>query len=345
MKRMAATSNQVKRDIRRRRGSILVLLAFLFVSILVMAGLVVDVGMAFVRGTDLQNAADAAAFAAATMLPIQVSTSEGLSRQAQAVALVEDYLSKNDDGQSVLVGVDFEDTFTDDAEGLLYTAVRVRLERPVQLLFGPIVGINSRTVSRHAKVRIEAVIGDMKIAPLGISLERREATLEGENVAITFDTRDEEVINGNFGSLDLDGGGGGATEFFDDYVNGYDGEIIFNDTDHLIEGQTGVLFGKALDAFETRYDACTHFPAQGGCTLDHYVEGCPRIIIIIIHQRVTDKPPHRYLPLGYAPYILQKFENKSLYVYPLDLRVNVGKTQQLTDMTYDFGLFRTRLVE
>jgi len=27
------------------------------------------------------------------------------------------------------------------------------------------------------------------------------------------------------------------------------------------------------------------------------------------------------------------------------MRVNVGKTQQLTDMTYDFGLFRTRLVE
>ncbi|MDD2533150.1 MAG: pilus assembly protein TadG-related protein [Eubacteriales bacterium] len=333
------------RRLAKRRGSIIVLVAVIFVAVLVMAGLVIDLGVSYMRSAKLQNAADSAAFAAATLLPIQTATSEGLIRRAEAEAMVRDYVLKNGDIADEVVGIDFEDIFTDDKEGPLYTSVRVRLQRQVNFLFGPIIGLDSKTTSRHAKVRVEAVIGDQKIAPLGISLDRRNATVAGESVAITFDTHDEEVINGNFGSLDLDGGGGGATEFFDDYVNGYDQDIIFNDPSHLVEGQTGVLLGKAKTAFETRYEACTHFPSQGGCTVDHYVASCPRIIIIVIHQRVTDNPPHRYLPLGYAPYILQAFEDKSLFVAPLTLHVKVGKSLPLTDMTYDFGLLRNRLVE
>lgn len=332
-------------QLHKRRGSIIVLVALIFVAVCVMAGLVIDLGVSYVRISRLQTAADSAAFAAATLLPIQTSTPAGAARKAQAEQMVRDYVLKNGDASDQVIGIDFEDVFTDDKEGQLYTSVRVRLQRQVQFLFGPIVGLNSRLINRHAKVRVEAVIGSQKIAPLGISLERREATIVGESVAITFDTKDEEVINGNFGSLDLNGGGGGATEFFNDYVNGYNNDIIFNDMNHLIEGQTGVLLGKALDAFETRYNACTHFPTQGGCTVEHHVANCPRIIIIVIHRRVTDSPPHRYLPLGYAPYILQGFANKSLYVAPLTLRVKVGKSLPLTDMTYDFGLLRNRLVE
>lgn len=333
------------RPFRQRRGAIIVLVAMIFTAVCVMAGLVIDLGVAYVRTSRLQAAADAAAFAAATLLPIQTSTAEGAARKAQAEQMARDYVLKNGDAEDQVIGIDFEDIFTDDKEGPLYTSVRVRLQREVKFLFGPIVGLDSRSTSRHAKVRVEAVIGSQKVAPLGISLERRESTIAGESVAITFDTKAEEVINGNFGSLDLDGGGGGATEFFDDYVNGYNNDIIFNDMNHLIEGQTGVLLGKALDAFETRYNACTHFPTQGGCTLEHHVATCPRIIIIVIHRRVTDSPPHRYLPLGYAPYILQAFESKSLFVAPLTLRVKVGKSLPLTDLTYDFGLLRNRLVE
>ncbi len=329
----------------RRRGSIIILVAVIFVAVCLLLGLVIDLGVSYMHTSRLQAAADSAAFAAATLLPIQTSTAEGIVRKAEAEQIVRDYVLKNGDDQDQVVAIEFEDVFTDDQEGPLYTSVRVRLQRDVQYLFGPIVGLDSRVTSRHAKVRVEAVIGSQKIAPLGISLERRNDTIAGESVAITFDTHDEEVINGNFGSLDIDGGGGGATEFFNDYVNGYDGDIIFNDMTHLIEGQTGVLLGKARDAFETRFDACTHFPTQGGCTADHFVANCPRIIIIIIHQRVTDSPPHRYLPLGYAPYILEAFEDKSLYVAPLTLRVKVGKSLPLTDLTYDFGLLRNHLVE
>jgi len=330
---------------RQRNGAILILAAVIFMGILTMAGVVVDLGQAFVQGSDLQTAADAAAFAAATLLPIQAESETGLARQAKALDLVTQYLAKNDDGQSVIDGVDFGDSFLDDKDGLLYTSIRVRLSRPIRYFFGPIVGLNGTTLSKHAKVRCEAVIGDMKIAPLGISKDRRDSTIAGDSVAITFDTHDEEVINGNFGSLDLNGGGGGAIEFYRDYVNGYNGEINFNDPSRLIEGQTGVLLGKARDAFDARYNACTHFPDQGGCTPEHFVPTCPRIMIIIIHQRMTVSPPHRYQPLGIAPYILQKFENKSLYVYPLAVRVKTGKTMALTDQTYDFGLFRNRLVE
>lgn len=328
-----------------RRGMIMVLAAMIFTAVCIMAGLVIDLGVSYVQISRLQTAADAAAFAAATLLPFP-STAAGATQRAQAEQMVRDYVIKNGDLEDKVSSIDFmQDVFVDTEEGPLCTSVRVELQRDVRYFFAPIIGIDSRTVSRPAKVRVEAVIGSQKVAPLGISLERRESTIVGESVAITFDTKDEEVINGNFGSLDLDGGGGGATEFFSDYVNGYDKDIIFNDMNHLVEGQTGVLLGKARDAFTARFNACTHFPTQGGCTLEHYVATCPRIIIIVIHRRVTESPPHRYLPLGYSPYILQSFSEKSLYVAPLTLRVKVGKSLPLTDLTYDFGLLRNRLVE
>jgi len=323
----------------------MILSAVIFTSVLVMAGVVVDLGMAYVDNSELQKTADAAAFAASSLLPIQVSTTDGLAKQAQAEALAREYLAKNDSGEAVFVGIDFGDSFTDDTDGELYTSVRVSLQRPVQYLFGPIVGIDGTTLTRHAKVRIEAVIGGVGIAPLGISKVRRDATPAGESVAITFDTHDEEVLNGNFGSLDLNGGGGGASEFEDHYVNGFFGDIILNDPDQPLESQTGVIFGKAKSGFDERYNKCTHFPDQGGCTVDHFVSGCPRVIVIVIHQRVTDKPPHLYMPMGFSPYILDRLDNKALYVYPITLRVKTGKSVPLTDFNYDFGLFRTRLVE
>ncbi len=222
----------------------MILSAVIFTSVLVMAGVVVDLGMAYVDNSELQKTADAAAFAASSLLPIQVSTTDGLAKQAQAEALAREYLAKNDSGEAVFVGIDFGDSFTDDTDGELYTSVRVSLQRPVQYLFGPIVGIDGTTLSRHAKVRIEAVIGGVGIAPLGISKVRRDATPAGESVAITFDTHDEEVLNGNFGSLDLNGGGGGASEFEDHYVNGFFGDIILNDPDQPLESQTGVIFAR-----------------------------------------------------------------------------------------------------
>lgn len=331
--------SHINGSFRGRQGTILILGAVIFTSLLVMSGVVVDLGQAYVQNSELQKTADAAAFAAATLLPIQVSNSVD---QAAAEVLAREYLAKNDPDEAEFVGIDFGDTFTDSEEGELYTSVRVRLQRPVNYIFGPIIGLDGTTLSRHAKVRIEAVIGGIGLAPLGISKERRDATAEGEVVAITFAPTDEEVLNGTFGSLDLDGTAGGASSFEERFINGYFGDIVLNDPDHFLDSENGVMFGKAKSGFDARYAQCTHFPDQGGCTQEHYVSACPRIIMIVIYERIE---PHKYKPLGFAPYLLDRFEDKKIYVYPLTLKVKTGTTIPLNDFNYDFGLYRTRLVE
>jgi len=60
---------------------------------------------------------------------------------------------------------------------------------------------------------------------------------------------------------------------------------------------------------------------------------------------------YQYKPVGFAPYILESFAavdnspNKVLTASAIQLRVKIGKTRDLDDFNYDFGLFRTRLVE
>ncbi len=332
--------------LKRKRGAIIILAAFLFTIILAMTGVAVDLGTAYVDISKLQAAADAAAYAGATLLPVGVSDT---TKQAEIVALVNEYVQKNGDSNFQVAGVDFGDSFVDSTEGALNTSVRVRLRREVEYLFGPIVGLHGTTVNRSAKVRIEAVVGDTRIVPLGISLDKRAAEISGESTAIIFDKDDLEQINGFYGSLDLDGNpNGGASVFKDQFINGYPGDLILNDPTHLLISENGVMAGPVSQAFDARYDACTHFVGQGGCTPDHFVPTCPRVVVIVIYQRIVDADnKFKFMPVGYAPYVLDRYDtsSKSLFTRAVSMRVKVGKTAQLTDLNYDFGLYRVRLVE
>ena len=327
-----------------QRGVIMVIAALIFTLVLAMAGVAVDLGIAFYRGSNLQTAADAAAFAAATKLPVKVADS---SAQNTIKALVSEHVLKNGDTGDQVEAVEFEDSFVDDKDGALYTSVRVRLKRDVKFFFGPIVGINGSSVRKHAKVRVEAVIGGQKIAPLGISWAKREATMPAA-VGISFAPGSDDVYNGFFGYLDLNGGGGGASEFENNFKNGYDGDITFGTSGEklteYIESQNGVMAGPAEKSFNFRYNGCTHTPA---CTPTSFVTSCPRIVIIVVYELVTTKPPHEYRPLGIAPYFLNSYDKgtKILTVTPVKMRVQTGKTTLLTDLNYNFGLLRARLVE
>lgn len=337
---------QAVHHLKRRSGAIVILAALLFTVILAMTGVAVDLGTAYVDISKLQAAADAAAYAGATLLPVGISDT---TKKAQIVALVDEYVQKNGDASFEVAGVDFGDSFVDSAAGTLETSIRVRLRRDVKYLFGPIVGLHGKTVNRSAKVRIEAVVGDTRIVPLGISLDKRITEISGQSTAIIFDKNDYEQVNGFHGSLDLDGNpNGGSNVFKDQFINGYPGDLILNDPAHVLISENGVMAGPVSQAFDARYNACTHFPGQGGCTPDHYVPTCPRVIIIVIYQRIVDaNNKFTFMPLGYAPYILDRFDTstKSLYTRAISMRVKTGKSAQLTDLNYDFGLFRVRLVE
>jgi len=341
--------NGFPKKIRSRRGVVIILAALLFTIILVVTGVAVDLGSAYVNISKLQAAADAAAYAGATLLPVSVSDT---TKQAQIRTLVDEYVLKNGDNDFQVVGVDYGDSFANTLDNgtteQIYSSVRVRLRRNVKFFFGPIVGLQGTTVNRFAKVRIEAVVGGPRIVPLGISLEKRT---RAQTTAIIFDKNDYEQINGFYGSLDLDGNpNSGGSVFKDQFINGYPGELTLNDPNHLIISENGIMAGPVSQAFNARYDACTHFVSQGGCNSTHFDPNCPRVIIIVIYQRYIDPDhPNRisFMPLGYAPYILDSFDTstKSLYADPIDLRIKIGKSAQLTDMNYDFGLFRVRLVE
>lgn len=321
----------------------MVLAALIFSAVCIMAGLVIDLGISYVQISRLQTAADAAAFAAATLLPFP-STAAGATQKAQAEQMVRDYVLKNGDSADEVLSIDFtQDIFNDTQEGPLCSSVRVELQRNVRYVFAPIIGLDSRTISRPAKVRVEAVISGQPVAPLGISKEYHNEA--GALKEIAFDPKDERVLQGKFGYLDLnkEKGDNGAQDFYDMFVNGYEGEIILDNQEELIESETGRMLGKASEAFNVRYGKCSHF-LPVGCTPEHYVPTCPRVVILVVHEFVVVKPNHYYKPIGFAPYILRSFDT-SLWVSPLKMRVKTGKSVPLTDLNYDFGLFRNRLVE
>lgn len=352
MDQMHQARFQFFKKIRQRQGVFLILGAAVFTTLLILTGAVVDLGMAYVSNSELQKSADAAAWATSSLLPVKATD---LDKKSQIEDMARQYLAKNDSGEAVLAGVEFGNDFTDTQNGIpvtLHSSVRIKVQRKVNYLFGPIIGIRESTLTRHAKVQIKAVIGGVPLVPLGISQTRRAESQNGR-VAITFDPGSSDVVNGAFGFLDLDAKQGGVPEFIDRFTNGFTPAVEIVDPfvelvdEEFFDAQKGNISNPASLAYENNRK-CLHSPK---CTPTAFVPNCRSIVTLVVYTVVGEPGRYQYKPVGFAPYILESFAavdnspNKVLTASAIQLRVKIGKTRDLDDFNYDFGLFRTRLVE
>lgn len=322
------------KNTKKEDGSISILVALLFVALIAMSGLVVDLGRSYVEAASLQGAADAAAYASATLLPVKTD-------DIDAIAAVEskalEYVLKNGRAETDFAGI----LLGDEVNGQ-YTSVQVNLNSNIVYIFGAVLGKTDGDVAESAKVQIEAVITATGMMPLGLAKANLDAAVAvngAQDVILKYGAG--SGTSGSYGALDLDGvKGGGAKDYAQRLASGYDEILTVGD---VVISENGNMAGTTATAFAERYDACTHFADDGGCTPDHFESDCPRVILVLVYEKVLTG----YKVVGFASLILTgsnasgELTGSLINANMKDLYID---TAPLRDTTIEYGVFSAKLV-
>lgn len=321
--------------IKDNKGATAVIVAVTLVVLLLLASFVLDFGTAYAKAGQMQNAVDSAALAAASQLPINLGDS---SKQNAATSLAHSYASKN--------GITISKVEFIESNGY-YNGVRVSAKVDVETFIAKIIGIKNISVGKKATAKATPSIAVTNMVPLSIKKEdllEAKQTGNTKHLELKVSAPGHNVEKGAFGALELDGNKGGGAKDFRYYVaNGYPGQLKIGD---ILPIKAGNMSGPTMQGFEQRYNACTHNQSTGGCSINDYVEGCPRIVIAPV---VTYTKPHEVVIEGFAAFILEECpgpgnKNKILGSFLEDVHV-VGTGSQNGSGQNDFGVYSICLVE
>jgi hypothetical protein len=103
------------------------------------------------------------------------------------------------------------------------------------------------------------------------------------------------------------------------------------------------MTGPTAEAFAERFNSCTHFPGEGGCTTEHFENDCARVVNLIIYRAIGGG---QLQVTGFAPFVLDQISPEGyITASKIDLQINEGNTTELDETTIKFGLFKSRLIE
>lgn len=162
--------------------------ALIIPVLLGMTGMAVDLGSYASDRRALQNAADSIALAAARDLP----------NAGQATVAAHQWADKN--------GIDWNQVTLDVTGGTTAPKVSVSISRTHSFAFVRMVGIGSRSVGAHAAAIKASFAGGSSIVPWSVLQSAVDAApLNGGVVTLKYDSNN--VTTGNFGTIQIDGGG------------------------------------------------------------------------------------------------------------------------------------------
>lgn len=276
-------------------GAVIVIIAVLMVVFMGMAALTIDVGSAYLSGGKLQKAVDAAAFSAGRLLPVKASSdTEIYAIKDSAIS----YASLN--GYS---GLTRSDVVLGNVSNGNYTTLEVTATKNIETTFAKILGTDFISVTKTAKAILSPTLKAKNVTPLGLSgaeLSERLATNDYTHIVLKYGKGDSQ--QGFFGALDLDGQGGGASDYRRWLAQGFQGETVIGD---VLLRESGNMVGPTYDGFTERYDACTHYGAHSGgqgCTTDHFNPDCPRVAKVVIYSVNT---AFTVKIVGFAAFLLE----------------------------------------
>ncbi|HEY8491026.1 MAG TPA: Tad domain-containing protein [Dehalococcoidia bacterium] len=237
---------------RGERGQVLVLTAITFVALLGMTGLATDVGMLMKTRRDLQNAADAAAFAAVQELP-------GCHNRTAAEGAAVQWVEKNhpvaEPAKQISVTVD-------NSGGYPCDTVRVTVRDTSNVFFLRALGVASPEVDATAAARITSLQGTNRLMPWGLTRDNSDCLNTGTNPptpkfgsSCTVKVGAGDGSSGDYGALDFDGNGGGSSEYRENIIDGTTERTyrVGDRTDTL----TGNRTGPTDEGIDTRLDGET----------------------------------------------------------------------------------------
>ncbi len=262
--------------------------------LLLFASLAVDFGLAYLKTVEAQNAADAAALAAGMLLPVDVDDLAAIAALKETAVL---YAAKN--GASALS----TENVTLGAENCgQYTSLEVEVSCGIELNIGKIFGVDFLHATRRAQTAVSVCKSMSGLVPLGVDYQQLETLIaKGNTTHIYLKYGGGDGDTGSYGAIDMDGVmGGGASDFETWLTYGYDGLIEVGE--NLLPVEKGNMAGATYDAMAARYNACTHFTEDGGCTAEHYDPDCPRLIKVMVIEKVGTS----YVKVrGFAAFIIE----------------------------------------
>ena len=248
--------------LNNQRGSVIVLLAVCVTALFGITALVADVGVNYVKQTQLTIAADAAALAGGSRLD---DGRDVVAATARATA------EKN--------GVSSEMIIVEVSEN--GNGITVRTQAPVQLFFAKLFGANGGTMEQRARVAKTRPTALFNVFPLGVD---KKITLDYTKLVNFFSS--ELLGSGNWGALAFADENGkydtGASVLRANLKDGYPGLVELDD---IAATSGGVSMGPIRDAITYRFGqaALTHQCSLGNCPT-----GCPRILIMPIYEEIMD---------------------------------------------------------
>jgi hypothetical protein len=233
----------------QQHGSSIILVSLTLVVLLVMAGLVVDMGTVYNTKSHLQKTANAAVLSGAQELT---------HTEAEVSAVVNEVLQYHGEAQSLHeLGIE---------PG---RKVSVTLKTMAPLVFSGLFGYDTADVGVHAAAEIQTMVEAMGAAPLGID----------ESISLVFNQEyklkvdQTEVDTGNFGVLAL--GGTGANTYEQNLKYGYSESIKIG---NILDTQTGNISGKTRSGIKERLEQCPYLAGE-----THHRD-CSRVILIPVYR-------------------------------------------------------------
>jgi hypothetical protein len=239
-------ASALKTALGRDSGQVLMVGALVLPVLLGMTAMAVDVGTYASQRRTLQNAADSIALAAAKELP----------DEAAATTVANDWAEKNNIDPSEMTL-----QITQAGNGNPNPKVRVILNRPHSFVFARILGFDDKDVGAIAAAVKTSPGGLGGLVPWGVLEATKDASQVGDLTTLKYDSNN--VSNGNFGAVRLDGSG--SSVYGETIEMGSDSIICAKDVDgcletspqcddYLCSTETGNMVGKTRSAVDWRME-------------------------------------------------------------------------------------------
>lgn len=334
-----------KKMISNEKGQSAVIAAGAILMVIAVGALALDIGLVHIQSSREQTAADAAALAGCTELPVAVGNTLDVN---QVKSVVRDYAVKN--------GIPNEDILDEniilgDVSNNQYTSVRVELSSEVGFGFARVLGFEKTDVTKAAKAMLQPMWAMNNLVPLGVE----DSVMKKLDIGETLVVKNEggNGITGFFGAIDLNGTqGGGANDYTSWLSSGYDGII---ETGDILPVECGNMAGPSWKAFCDR--CCTHTPK---CSAASYDPQCSSIVTLIVYKVYETNQDHKddkenkdnnsnqdkiksIEVLGFVPFILYE-GTKQGEITAMCIQTAV-QTGESSPSAKDFGVYKITLVE
>ena len=297
--------NKLIKKVKYEKGQVAVIVALLMSIFVGMTAYVIDVGSMYEVRRNAQTAADAAALAGAQDLP----ENPDLAKE-EAI----DYVNKeniNVNYGSVTLdesNIQFSEDFCEIKVQPVYTAT--------PLFFSGIFGLTSKAISATATARVYSPESLGYLVPWIV----KESEIEyGDDVILKSNS---PLTPGNFQAMDYNGGGGGAHEYRESIIYGYDGLVKVGESYPIEPGNMAGPTGQGVDTrigddtceFE---DVTDLIPNDKGTKVTDM--SCPRIVFVPVTNDWEENPTE--------PLLIKSF--KVFYIDEIILDHSTGHEQAL----------------